>query len=98
MKLSRILIAAAAFLLAAAVSCRKEDEPIPVLTLTSNMVSHKGGKQAVTVAAHKGWRLDVDYLSAEKDWSVSARPAATALWAYSSRSMKTQATITVMLT
>lgn len=68
MKLSRILIAAAAFLLAAAVSCRKEDEPIPVLTLTSNMVSHKGGKQAVTVAAHKGWKLDVDYLSAEKDW------------------------------
>lgn len=68
MKLSRILIAAAAFLLAAAVSCRKEDEPIPVLTLTNNMVSSGGGRQAVTAAAQKDWRLEVKYLSSEVDW------------------------------
>lgn len=68
MKISRILIAAAALLLAAAVSCRKEDEPIPVLTLTSKMIGHEGGKQAVTVAAQKDWRLEVNYLSAEEGW------------------------------
>ena len=67
MKFSRILIAAAAFLLAAAVSCRKEDEPIPVLTLKTTMVEAKGGTQGVTVAAQKSWRLSVEYESGE-DW------------------------------
>lgn len=63
----RILIAAAAFLLAAAVSCRKEDEPIPVLTFKSTMVEAKGGTQGVTVAAQKSWRLSVEYEAGE-DW------------------------------
>ena len=68
MKISRIWIAAAAFLLAAAVSCRKEDEPKPVLTLGSTMMSASGGKQSVTVGAQKDWKLEVNYLSADKDW------------------------------
>ena len=63
MKLSRILIAAAAFLLAAAVSCRKEDEPIPVLTLKTTMISAKGGTQSLSVAAQKSWKLSADYES-----------------------------------
>lgn len=67
MKTSRILIAAAGILLAAAVSCRKEDEPIPVLTLKTTMVEAKGGVQQVTVAAQKSWRLSVDYESGD-DW------------------------------
>ena len=63
MKLSRIFIAAAAFLLAAAVSCRKEDEPIPVLTLKTTMISAKGGTQSLSVAAQKSWKLSADYES-----------------------------------
>lgn len=65
MKLSRILIAAAAFLLAAAVSCRKEEEPIPVLTLKTTMVEAAGGTQSMTVAAQKSWRLSVEYESGD---------------------------------
>lgn len=63
----RILIAAAGILLAAAVSCRKEDEPIPVLTLKTTMVDAKGGTQGVTVAAQKSWKLSVEYEVGE-DW------------------------------
>ena len=65
LKSSRILIAAAAFLLAAAVSCRKEEEPIPVLTLKTTMVEAAGGTQSMTVAAQKSWRLSVEYESGD---------------------------------
>ena len=63
----RILIAAAGILLAAAVSCRKEDEPIPVITLKTALVEAKGGTQMITVAAQKSWHLSVEYESGE-DW------------------------------
>jgi len=60
---SHILIAAAALLLAAAVSCRKEEEPIPVLTLKTTMISAKGGTQKLDVAAQKSWKLSAEYES-----------------------------------
>lgn len=44
-------------------SCRKEEEPIPVLTLPSSIVPAKGGLQSVTVAAQKSWQLSVEYES-----------------------------------
>lgn len=79
MKFSRILIAAAAFLLAAAVSCRKEDEPIPVLTFKSSMVTYEGGKQVVTVAAKNDWRLEIKYLSADVDWLTFSQTSGTGI-------------------
>ncbi|MBO4434086.1 MAG: DNA/RNA non-specific endonuclease [Bacteroidales bacterium] len=79
LKLSRILIAAAAFLLAAAVSCRKEDEPIPVLTFKSTMVSYEGGTQSVKVAAQKDWRLEVNYNSSETGWISFTQTSGTGI-------------------
>lgn len=71
MKSSSIFIAAAALLLAAAVSCRKEEEPLPVITLTDSMVSYDGGRQSITVAAQKDWALSFSPASASEWISIS---------------------------
>ena len=67
MKLTRIAIAAVTILLTAAVSCRKEDEPLPVITMGETLVTYKGGTQTVTVAAQKEWKMEVTSASGT-DW------------------------------
>lgn len=49
------------------VSCEQQEEPIPVLSFKSTMITAKGGTQPVTVAAQGTWALSLDPESAS-DW------------------------------
>ena len=49
-------------------SCEKEEERIPVLTLQSAMLTSAGGTQTLSVAAESTWKLSVEYSGNETGW------------------------------
>jgi len=60
-----ILVICAA--LGALVSCQKQDERIPVLTIPESTVIPAGGTQMITVGADYSWNLIIDY-TGETGW------------------------------
>lgn len=61
-----ILVAAVA--LGALLSCQKQDERIPVLTVPESTVIHSGGTQMITVGADYSWNLAIDYAGSQQGW------------------------------
>ena len=53
-------------------SCEKEEERIPVLTLPSPMLTSAGGEQTLSVAAESSWKLSVDYLEGGSGWITTS--------------------------
>ena len=64
----RIAILGAIALGTLLLACQKQEEPVPVLTLPSPLVTADGGTQTLAVAAQGDWTLSVDYLSAATGW------------------------------
>ncbi|MBP5522274.1 MAG: BACON domain-containing protein, partial [Bacteroidales bacterium] len=53
-------------------SCEKEEERIPVLTLPSPMLTSAGGVQTLSVAAESSWKLSVEYLEGGSGWITTS--------------------------
>ena len=64
----RLVISALVLLGSLLLSCQKEEERIPVLTLPSPMVMSAGRTQTMTVAAETPWTLSVDYADGQTGW------------------------------
>lgn len=71
-----VILGAIAVLGTLLLSCKKEEERVPVLKLPSPMVTASGGTQILSVAAESDWTLTVDYplTDSQAGW-VSVSPA-----------------------
>lgn len=62
------ILTAIAVLGALLLSCEKEEERVPVLTLQTTMLTSEGGTQTLAVAAESSWTLSVVYSGNETGW------------------------------
>lgn len=69
----KAVISVAILALGALISCQKQDERIPVLTIPESTVIPAGGTQMITVGADYSWNLAIDYSGDQQGWiSASA--------------------------
>ncbi len=74
--LASLVLALMAVLL---LSCDKEEERVPVLTLPATMLTSAGGTQTMEVAAETSWKLYVDYNGGQTGWIVLSPDSGTGI-------------------
>ena len=66
------LLGALALLGALLLSCKKEEERVPVLELPSALIGADGGSQTLSIGAESAWTLSVEYQGSQTGWITTS--------------------------